>query len=60
MTDCFLVDMDGNFSTGKFITHPEAEKISYMGSLNDAASKLGMDTETIHKSALSAPIPAHL
>ena len=28
MTDCFLVDTAGNFSTGKFITHPEDESIS--------------------------------
>ncbi len=53
MTDCFLVDTDGNFSTGKFITHPESEKISYMGSLNDAASKWGMDSKQIHQQALS-------
>lgn len=54
MTDCFLVDMDGNFSTGKYITHPEAERVSYMGSLADAAAKWSMDTETIHKSAISS------
>ncbi len=53
MTDCFLVDTEGNFSTGKFITHPEAEKISYMGSLNDAASKWNMTSKDIHPTALS-------
>ena len=53
MTDCFLVDMDGNFSTGKFITHPEAEKISYIGALNDAASKWKMTSKDIHPRALS-------
>jgi len=53
MTDCFLVDMEGNFSTGKFITHPEAEKISYLGSLNDAAGKLEMTSKDIHPGALS-------
>jgi len=54
MTDCFLVDTQGNFSTGKFITHPEEERISYLGSLNDAAGKWNMDTKTIHKSAISS------
>jgi acetone carboxylase beta subunit len=54
MTDCFLVDTQGNFSTGKFITHPEEETISYLGSLNDAAQKWNMDTRTIHKSAISS------
>ena len=53
MTDCFLVDMDGNFSTGKYITHPEAEKVSYMGALNDAASKWDMTSKDIHPTALS-------
>ncbi|MBW1829041.1 MAG: hydantoinase/oxoprolinase family protein [Deltaproteobacteria bacterium] len=53
MTDCFLVDMEGNFSTGKFITHPEAEKISYIGALNDAASKWKMTSKDIHPNALS-------
>ena len=53
MTDCFLVDMDGNFSTGKFITHPESEKTSYLGSLNDAAGKLDITSEDIHPGALS-------
>jgi len=53
MTDCFLVDMEGNFSTGKFITHLEAEKISYIGALNDAASKWKMTSKDIHPNALS-------
>ena len=53
MTDCFLVDTEGNFSTGKFITHPEAERISYLGSLKDAASRWGMSTEQIHQKAIS-------
>ncbi len=53
MTDCFLVDTEGNFSTGKFITHPGAERVSYLGSLNDAAGKWKMDSKTIHNSAIS-------
>ncbi len=53
MTDCFLVDTEGNFSTGKFMTHPEAERISYLGSLKDAASRWGMSTEQIHQKAIS-------
>lgn len=53
MTDCFLVDTQGRFSTGKFITHPEAERISYLGSLKDAASRWGMSTQEIHQKAIS-------
>lgn len=53
MTDCFLVDTDGTFSTGKFLTNSEDEALSYMGSLNDAASKIGLTTEEVHKDAQS-------
>jgi N-methylhydantoinase A len=53
MTDCFLVDTDGTFSTGKFLTNSEDETLSYMGSLNDAASKIGLTTDEVHKDALS-------
>jgi acetone carboxylase beta subunit len=53
MTDCFLVDTDGTFSTGKFLTNSEDETLSYMGSLNDAASKIGLTTDDVHKDALS-------
>ncbi|MFO8009255.1 MAG: hydantoinase/oxoprolinase family protein [Dehalococcoidia bacterium] len=54
MTDCFLVDSDGNFSTGKFITHQEAEHISYMGALRDAAGRWGMESRHIHEKAISS------
>ena len=54
MTDCFLVDKDGTFSTGKFLTHPEDESISYLGSLEDAARRWGMTTAQIHQAALSS------
>lgn len=54
MTDCFLVDQNGNFSTGKFITHPEDESISYMGSLRDAAGRWDMDSKDIHEKAISS------
>jgi len=53
MTDCFLVDTDGKFSTGKFITHPEAESISYLGALRDASSRWEMTSEQIHQKAIS-------
>jgi len=54
MTDCFLVDKDGAFSTGKFLTNAENESISYLGSLNDAARRWGMSTAQIHQSARSS------
>ncbi|MBL7119656.1 MAG: hydantoinase/oxoprolinase family protein [Dehalococcoidia bacterium] len=54
MTDCFLVDKEGTFSTGKFLTNPEDESISYLGSLEDAARRWGMTTAQIHQAALSS------
>jgi len=54
MTDCFLVDKDGTFSTGKFLTHRDDEKISYLGSLEDAAKGWGLTSADIHKGALSS------
>ena len=54
MTDCFLVDKEGTFSTGKFLTHSENERISYLGSLADAARRWGMTSAQIHQSALSS------
>ncbi len=54
MTDCFLVDEDGAFSTGKFLTHPEDEAISYLGSLEDAARRWEMTTAQIHQAARSS------
>ena len=52
MTDCFLVDKDGKFATGKFLTHHEDEKISYIGALANAAARWGMTSAQIHKEAL--------
>jgi acetone carboxylase beta subunit len=54
MTDCFLVDKDGRFSTGKFLTNHEDESVSYLGSLNDAAARWGMTTAQIHQAARSS------
>ena len=54
MTDCFLVDKEGTFSTGKFLTNPEDESISYLGSLEDAARRWEMTTAQIHQGALSS------
>lgn len=52
MTDCFLVDRDGKFVTGKFITHPEDERISYLGALRDAANRWNKTSPQIHREAL--------
>jgi len=52
MTDCFLVDRDGKFVTGKFITHPEDERISYLGALRDAAGRWKMTSAQIHREAI--------
>ena len=54
MTDCFLVDKDGTFSTGKFLTCSEDERVSYLGSLEDAAKGWGLTSADIHKAALSS------
>jgi acetone carboxylase beta subunit len=54
MTDCFLVDRDGKFSTGKFLTHHENESISYLGALEDAARRWGMTSAQIHQGAMSS------
>ena len=54
MTDCFLVDRDGNFSTGKFLTNHEDESKSYLGSLNDAARRWDMTSAQIHDLARSS------
>ena len=48
MTDTFLVDEDGNFSLGKYLTNYGNEAISYMGSVGDAASQLGLTSGDIH------------
>ena len=53
MTDCFLVDTKGNFSTGKFMTNHKDESISYMGALQDAAGRWDMTSEQIHPKAIS-------
>jgi acetone carboxylase, beta subunit len=54
MTDCFLVDKDGKFTTGKFLSNHVNEEISYMGSLRDAAQRWGLTTADVHKEALSS------
>ncbi|MCX6000586.1 MAG: hydantoinase/oxoprolinase family protein [Chloroflexi bacterium] len=54
MTDCFLVDKDGRFTTGKFLTNHGDEKVSYLGSLQDAARRWGMTTAQIHAGTLSS------
>ena len=54
MTDCFIVDKDGTFSTGKFLTDHENESLSYLGSLNDAARRWNLTSAEIHRRALSS------
>ncbi len=51
MTDTFLVDHEGNFSLGKFLTNYSEESISYMGSVGDAASQSGLTSKDIHTNA---------
>jgi len=43
MTDMFVMDEEGNFSTGKASTTPQDESISYWEALKDAVSKWGID-----------------
>lgn len=54
MTDCFVVDKEGRFATGKFLTNHEDERVSYLGALHDAAKNWGMTSSQIHKAALSS------
>ena len=51
MTDCFLIDDDGKFATGKYLTNHANESISYLGSLEDAAKRWNMTSADIHKGA---------
>jgi len=54
MTDCFLVNEEGRFSTGKYLTVHEDETVSYLGSLEDAARRWDMTSAQIHQSARSS------
>src|SRR5512136_896127 len=51
MTDCFLIDDEGKFATGKYLTNHANESNSYLGSLEDAAKRWNMTTADIHKRA---------
>ena len=51
MTDTFLVDEEGNFSLGKYLTNYGNEAISYMGSVGDAAHQIGLTSGDIHANA---------
>ena len=53
MTDTFLVDEEGSFVLGKYLTNKENEAVSYLGSVADAASYLGTSSTDIHKMAVS-------
>jgi N-methylhydantoinase A len=54
MTDTFLVDRDGRFTTGKFLSNHIDEKISYLGSLQDAARRWGLTSAQVHQEAVSS------
>lgn len=54
MTDTFLVDRDGRFTTGKFLSNHSDEKISYLGSLQDAARRWGLTSAQVHQEAVSS------
>ena len=51
MTDCFLIDDEGKFATGKYLTNHANESISYLGSLEDAARRWNMTSADIHQGA---------
>jgi acetone carboxylase beta subunit len=53
MTDTFLVDEEGGFVLGKYLTNRENEAVSYLGSVADAASYWGASSTDIHKMAVS-------
>jgi len=53
MTDTFLVDEEGRFVLGKYLTNKENEAVSYLGSVADAASYWGTSSTDIHKRAVS-------
>ena len=53
MTDTFLVDEEGRFVLGKYLTNKENEAVSYLGSVADAASYWGASSSDVHKMAVS-------
>lgn len=48
MTDTILVTPDGSFTVGKSLTNREDEKSSYLESVGDAASYLGLTSSDVH------------
>ncbi|WP_232796721.1 hydantoinase/oxoprolinase family protein [Kyrpidia spormannii] len=54
MTDCILVQPDGEFAVGKALSNREDEASSYLESVRDAASFLGLSSNDVHKSADSS------
>ncbi|MBM3131763.1 MAG: hydantoinase/oxoprolinase family protein [Chloroflexi bacterium] len=54
MTDTFAVDREGNFVLGKSLTNRENESKSYIESVADAASYLGISSSDLHKQAISS------
>lgn len=53
MTDTFLIDEEGKFVLGKYLTNRDNEALSYLGSVADAAHNWGLSSTQIHKNAIS-------
>jgi len=53
MTDCVIVDQDGNFVQGKSLTNPGNETKSYMDAVRDTAENWGLGTSDVHKNVAS-------
>jgi len=53
MTDTILVRGNGSFVVGKSLTNREEEHNSYMESVRDAASLIGMTSEHVHSNCAS-------
>jgi|Deesub1362B_J571_1020462.scaffolds.fasta_scaffold00003_106 N-methylhydantoinase A len=53
MTDCIIVDSEGNFIDGKALTTPEDESISYMEAVRDTAGLWGLKPETLFPKVVS-------
>ena len=54
MTDAILVEPDGGFKVGKSITRPSDEARSYIEAVQDAASAIGADVDSVHRNCAVA------
>lgn len=53
MTDAILIDDQGIFTVGKYLTNPDDESVSYMGAVQDAAESIGLSSSDVHKRMIS-------